>query len=458
MISSELTALDGDESHATNCFYLTVIYVAAISNPNALNNSLYAPCVFQIESTSPPIRVTSQQKSGNAVLIASSSAAGVAFLIFVACAVVFYLKRKRLSPGIEKKPADRTQLRPNTGSIWFDFKDLEKATGNFSESNLIGKGGFGIVYKGVLGDGSEIAVKKVLESDLHDDEFKNEVEIISKLRHRNLVPLRGYCKTNEVIEEGCQRFLVYDYMPNGSLDDHVFMADGLKRNPLTWPQRKSIILDIAKGLSYLHYGIKPAIFHRDIKANNILLDSDMKAKLADFGLVRQSREGQSYQMTRVAGTHGYLAPEYAIYGQLTERTDVYSFGVVVLEIMSGRRALSVSSQNERVSITDWVWALYKAGRIEEVFDENILIDSEGKRNPRGIMERFVMVGILCAHTTCILRPSITEALKMLEGDIDVPDIPDRPLHGPGMSIMDEYSFGNSLADSSFGLSSRDMLS
>ncbi|KAL0348254.1 UNVERIFIED_CONTAM: putative receptor-like protein kinase [Sesamum angustifolium] len=142
-------------------------------------------------------------------------------------------------------------------------------------------------------------------------EFCNEVEIISNLKHRNLVPLRGCCVT----ENGCpgesERYLVYDYMPNGNLDDHLLPVGESGNSPLTWPQRKNIIMDVAKGLAYLHYGVKPAIYHRDIKATNILLDSDMRARVADFGLAKQSQEGQSHLTTRVAGTHGYLAPEYA---------------------------------------------------------------------------------------------------------------------------------------------------
>ncbi|KAG0497320.1 hypothetical protein HPP92_002011 [Vanilla planifolia] len=224
-----------------------------------------------------------------------------------------------------------------------------------------------------------------------------------------------------------QRFLVYDLMPNGSLDDHIFSKSNKTKPPLvlTWPQRQTVIIDVAKALAYLHYGIKPAIYHRDIKATNILLDGELRARVADFGLAKQSREGQSHLTTRVAGTHGYLAPEYALYGQLTEKSDVYSFGVLVLEIMSGRRALDMSSPSDLVLITDWAWTLVKSGRVEEVIDR-ALVDGEGT-GPKGMMERFVLVGILCAHVMVALRPTIEEALRMLEGDLEVPSVPDRPL-------------------------------
>lgn len=157
----------------------------------------------------------------------------------------------------------------------------------------------------------------------------------------------------------------------------------------------------------------------------------MRARVADFGLAKQSSEGQSHLTTRVAGTHGYLAPEYALYGQLTEKSDVYSFGVVVLEIMCGRKALDLSStgSSRNLLLTDWAWSLVKEGRMQEVFDakllENEKVEGEGDNNPRWIMERFVMVGILCAHVMVALRPTILDALKMLEGDVEIPAIPDR---------------------------------
>jgi serine/threonine protein kinase len=347
--------------------------------------------------------------------------------------------------------------RPKAGAIWYKLQDLEKATDNFSMENLIGRGRHGVVYKGVLPDGTMVAVKRVIESEIQgSSEFYNEVEIISTLKHRNLVPLRGCCVTGRD-EDGGRKYLVYDYMPNGSLNDHLFFRQTNESQDaivqlrqgdknfgdrgacaLTWPQRKNIILDVAKALAYLHYGVNPAIYHRDIKPTNILLDTDMRARVADFGLVRQNTEGNSHLTTRVAGTHGYLAPEYALYGQLTEKSDVYSFGVVVLETMSGRKALDVASLGSPRSflITDWAWALVKAGRVEEVFDGSLIGEGElvSRRTPREVMERYVLVGILCAHVMVALRPTILDALKMLEGDIEVPVIPDRPIYGDGLML------------------------
>jgi serine/threonine protein kinase len=213
---------------------------------------------------------------------------------------------------------------------------------------------------------------------------------------------------------------------------------------MPWARRRSVIMDVARGLEYMHYGVKPGIYHRDIKATNILLDEDMRARLADFGLARRSREGQSHLTTRVAGTHGYLSPEYALYGQLTEKSDVYSFGVLVLEVMSGRRALDLDDPSGVVLVTDWAWALVRAGRAREVLAEALLRGREGMSVAD--MERFVLVGILCAHVTVACRPTMPEALRMLEGDIDVPDLPDRP-QPYGQRIPFDEADGNFSASS-----------
>ncbi|THU67710.1 hypothetical protein C4D60_Mb05t27590 [Musa balbisiana] len=440
VVSSKLSAVNGNTSDNTTCFKLTILYAGGVVNRYGPKDPR-AGCIFGFAQPSPSSSDHDSSSSHSAAVYASVFAAIALVLASGSLGLFLWLarrKRKKMSDSAAWERSSRLYPRPNTGSICFDIKELDKATASFSQRNLIGRGGFGVVYKGTLSDGSLVAVKKVLEGlDDSDEEFRNEVEIISHLRHRNLVPLRGCCITEEDSEEGKQRYLVYDYMPNGSLNDHIFGSSmgangdsGRRRAPLTWPQRKTIILDVAKGLVYLHCGVKPAIYHRDIKSTNILLDGEMRARVADFGLARQSREGQSHLTTRVAGTHGYLAPEYALYGQLTEKSDVYSFGVLVLELMSGRRALDTSVASNLVLVTDWAWTLIKAGRAGEVLDAALTRDDGdggGNSNPKGIMERFVLVGVLCAHVMVALRPTIMEALKMLEGDIELPVIPDRPL-------------------------------
>ncbi|XP_027931509.1 probable receptor-like protein kinase At1g11050 [Vigna unguiculata] len=440
-VKQELISKDGNTSHSIDCFYFAILYAAGIVNEFGPESNGAVTCIFSMS-------VYSQGGSGgkrHQALVFGLTGAGVALLVmsFLLGLYVWY-DRKQRTKKLEtfqfdfdpEEQGSRRRLRPNTGSIWFKIGELEKATDNFSSKNFIGRGGFGLVYKGTLPDGTVVAVKRILESDFQGDvEFCNEVEIISNLKHRNLVPLRGCCvaeESEDYDERGSQRYLVYDYMPNGNLEDHLFVSQDSQKakGSLTWPERKSIILDVAKGLAYLHYGVKPAIFHRDIKATNILLDADMRARVADFGLAKQSREGQSHLTTRVAGTHGYLAPEYALYGQLTEKSDVYSFGVVVLEIMCGRKALDLSSSGSPRAflITDWAWSLVKAGKLEEALDGSLVKDENfPSSNPKSIMERFLLVGILCSHVMVALRPTISDALKMLEGDIEVPQIPDRPM-------------------------------
>ncbi|XP_002441118.1 probable receptor-like protein kinase At1g11050 [Sorghum bicolor] len=433
--TAHLTTAAANDSKSESCFYLSVLYAAGISNSAGPTYPPTAACALGLGLLSPP---PTSSKSSNVAVYATTIP--IAFVLLASLFGFFLWRRKRTRANSKKKNHKiceegsgerRSHLRPNTGSILFDIVELAKATGGFSERNLVGRGGFGAVYRGVLADGSVVAVKKMLDPDMEggDEEFTNEVEIISHLRHRNLVPLRGCCIADEDVEEGKQRFLVYDFMPNGALEDFIFHdrereAAATKRPPLTWAQRRSIIMDVARGLEYLHYGVKPAIYHRDIKATNILLDGEMRARVADFGLARRSREGQSHLTTRVAGTHGYLAPEYALYGQLTEKSDVYSFGVLLLEIMSGRRVLDMSAPAGPVLITDWAWTLVKAGHARAVLDE-ALSTAESPRS--GVMERFVLVGILCAHVMVALRPTIGDAVRMLEGDMDVPELPDRPL-------------------------------
>ncbi|KAJ9687447.1 hypothetical protein PVL29_016080 [Vitis rotundifolia] len=477
-VQSKLIEIDGNKSHSTDCFYFTVLYAAGIVNEAGPESTGAMSCVLAVPLDSD---VGSGSKSHSA-LVFGFTGAGVAVLV-MSCLLGLYFwwerkrgkKSKRSGSGffgvdLEDLGGSRPRVRPNTGSIWFKIPDLERATDNFSQKNFIGRGGFGLVYKGTLADGSNVAVKKIIESDIQvDADFCNEIEIISNLKHRNLVPLRGCCVVDGgegYDDRASPRYLVYDYMPNGNLDDHLFLkwengnGNGMGKKPLTWPQRKSIILDVAKGLAYLHYGVKPAIYHRDIKATNILLDADMRARVADFGLAKQSREGQSHLTTRVAGTHGYLAPEYALYGQLTEKSDVYSFGVVVLEIMCGRKALDLSSGSPRAFlITDWAWSMVKAGKVEEALDASLVKDEDSSNsNPKAIMERFLLVGILCAHVMVALRPTISDALKMLEGDVEVPAIPDRPVPlGHPSFFTDGNTFSISPALSGPKLHTGDML-
>ncbi|KAK7369241.1 hypothetical protein VNO80_11277 [Phaseolus coccineus] len=434
-VQQKLSAIDGNESHSQDCFYFTALYMAGVANEYGPESRGALSCVLIL-------MVNSQvdSRDGHRALMLGLFVASLAVLVIVLLGLglyFWYTKRRSVENLLAyaelQEQRFRLRLRPNTVLTWFEIESLVRATNNFSPRNLIGRGGFGMVYKGILPDGTMVAVKRLQESDSQGDAlFYSEIEIVSNLKHRNLVPLRGCCVVDENHNlEYRGRYLVHEYMPNGSLQDHLFptkLDNQYTKKSLTWTQRKGIILDVANALVYLHFGVKPAVYHRDIKATNILLDADMRARVGDFGLVKLSSKSTSHLNTMVVGTRGYVAPEYALYGQLTEKSDVYSFGVVVLEIMCGRKALELSSSGTPVFlITDWVWSLMKSGNIGEALDASMLGDGNCARN---IMERFLLVGILSSHVMVASRPTTLNALKMLEGDIEVPPIPDRPLmHG-----------------------------
>ncbi|XP_073123537.1 probable receptor-like protein kinase At1g11050 [Henckelia pumila] len=447
-VLARLMSVDGNHSHSKGCFYYTILYAAGKVNKFGPKSNGALSCIFGL-----PLNLKKDAKKwalvfgsigGSFIVIATI------FLISFILSGTYWRKREKISEisSVLDQDLEENALlnwRPKADPFWFGSEVLEKATDYFSSKNFIGQGRFGVVYKGKLPNGTMIAVKKIVDSDFQGDfEFYREVEIISVLKHRNLVPLQG-CSVSSgdaYSERDSQKYLVYEYMPNGNLHDHLFPLRKGKfrygKKPMTWPQRKSIIVDVANAIAYLHHGVKPPIYHRDIKPTNILLDSCMRARVADFGLAKQGQESGSHLTTRIVGTHGYLAPEYAMYGQLTEKSDVYSFGMVILEIMCGRKALDLSEST--FLITDWAWPSVKDGKIEHVLDASLLEEegSGGKRYPKVIMERFVKIGILCAHLMVALRPTILDALKMLEGDIEVPVIPDRPFYANNNMFNSTY--------------------
>ncbi|KAH8514353.1 hypothetical protein H0E87_007259 [Populus deltoides] len=229
----------------------------------------------------------------------------------------------------------------------FTSEELAMATDNFSNANLLGQGGFGYVHKGILANGTVVAIKQLKSgSGQGEREFQAEIEIISRVHHRHLVSLVGYCIT------GSQRMLVYEFVPNYTLEFHLH---GNGNPTMSWSTRMRIAVGSAKGLTYLHEDCQPKIIHRDIKAANILIDQSFEAKVADFGLARYSLDTETHVSTRVMGTFGYMAPEYASTGKLTEKSDVYSFGVVLLELISGRRPVDRTQSCIDDSIVDWMY-------------------------------------------------------------------------------------------------------
>ncbi|KAI8009067.1 G-type lectin S-receptor-like serine/threonine-protein kinase [Camellia lanceoleosa] len=291
----------------------------------------------------------------------------------------------------------------------FDFATISKATDDFSISNKIGEGGFGPVYKGTLEEGQQIAVKRLSKSSRQGlDEFKNEVLCIAKLQHRNLVKLQGCC-----IEEE-ERMLIYEYLPNKSLDSFIF---GEKQSMLLdWPKRFNIINGIARGLLYLHQDSRLRIIHRDLKAGNILLDNEMNPKISDFGMARSfgGNETQA-NTTRVVGTYGYMSPEYAIDGLFSIKSDVFSFGVLVLEIISGKKNRGFHHPDHNLNLLGHAWNLHKEGKSLELIDTSI---ADACNHPEVI--RSIHIGLLCVQQSPEDRPSMSSVVLMFCTDMVLP--------------------------------------
>ncbi|XP_060200900.1 cysteine-rich receptor-like protein kinase 2 [Lycium barbarum] len=290
-------------------------------------------------------------------------------------------------------------------SLNFKYSTLDKATGSFDEANKLGQGGFGVVYKGVLADGREIAVKRLFFNNKHRAaDFYNEVNIISSIEHKNLLRLLG-CSCS-----GPESLLVYEFLPNQSLDRFIF--DPTKDKALNWEKRFEIIIGTTEGLVYLHENTKTRIIHRDIKASNIMLDSRLRAKIADFGLARSFEEDKSHISTAIAGTLGYMAPEYLAHGQLTEKADVYSFGVLLLEIVSGRQNNRRKNAEYTKSLVSIAWEYFQRGIVEELFDPNLMLHNYHTINVKNEVARVLHVGLLCTQEIPTLRPSMSRALQM----------------------------------------------
>ncbi|XP_042455697.1 inactive protein kinase SELMODRAFT_444075-like [Zingiber officinale] len=288
---------------------------------------------------------------------------------------------------------------------WFSYSELELATGGFSQANFLAEGGFGSVHRGVLPDGQAIAVKQhKLASSQGDQEFCSEVEVLSCAQHRNVVMLIGFCV------EDRRRLLVYEYICNGSLDTHLY---GRKQEPLEWSSRQKIALGAARGLRYLHEECRVGcIVHRDMRPNNILITHDFEPLVGDFGLARWQPDGYLGVETRVIGTFGYLAPEYAQTGQITEKADVYSFGVVLLELVTGRRAVDIDRPKGQQCLTEWARPLLEEHAMEEFIDPCLGNDYSDDE-----IHWMLHAASLCIRRDPHARPRMSQVLRILEGDL-----------------------------------------
>lgn len=340
------------------------------------------------------------------VIVVVTISSVVVLVVGVVIAVYIWKHREIQKKRRGSNDVNKLVKTLHDSSLNFKYSTIEKATGSFDDANKLGQGGFGTVYKGVLADGREIAVKRLFYNNRHRAaDFYNEVNIISSVEHKNLVRLLG-CSCS-----GPESLLVYEFLPNRSLDRFIF--DSNRGKALNWEKRDDIIIGTAEGLVYLHQNNKIRIIHRDIKASNILLDSRLRAKIADFGLARSFQEDKSHISTAIAGTLGYMAPEYLANGQLTEKADVYSFGVLLLEIVTGRQNNRSKSSEYSDSLVTIAWKHFQQGTVEEILDPNLLLQNYHNSNVKNEVLRVVHIGLLCTQEAPSLRPSMSKALQML---------------------------------------------
>ncbi|KAH9672885.1 protein kinase domain-containing protein [Citrus sinensis] len=335
----------------------------------------------------------------------------------------------------------------------YSYNSLRSATRDFHPSNMIGGGAFGVVYRGTLRDGAQIAIKCLsAESKQGTKEFLTEIDMIWNIRHPNLVQLIGCC-----VEDN-NRILVYEYLENNSLANALLGKYNLispnctiwknicescsksKYVSLDWPTRANICLGTASGLSFLHEEADPPIVHRDIKASNVLLDGNFHPKIGDFGLAKLFPDNVTHVSTRVAGTMGYLAPEYALLGQLTKKADVYSFGVLLLEIISGRSSSKAAFGDDMLILVEWTWKLREEGRLLEI------VDPELTQFPEKEVMRFIKVGLFCTQAGAHYRPTMKQVVEMLSKDVHLNE---KALTEPGVYRGNtSYSLGASSSETS----------
>ncbi|XP_072970049.1 probable L-type lectin-domain containing receptor kinase S.7 [Typha angustifolia] len=353
--------------------------------------------LISAKSSSTPAR-NSRKKLIIGFGVVGPAAVSVVFVVFVCMSIK---RRMKIRADKESFKADITK-----GPRQFRYQELFSATKGFHSSRIIGRGGFGVVYKAVYPEaGISYAVKRS-KSQESKSEFIAELSIIADLKHQNLVQLQGWCtEKNELL-------LVYEFMPNGSLDKVLYPCPDSRAWPvLDWTQRYNIVTGIASVLHYLHQGCEQKVIHRDIKSSNIMLDAEFNPKLGDFGLARSMEHNESPKSTLPAGTVGYLAPEYLHYGKATEKSDVFSYGIVVLEICTGRRSINTKGgeSSKNANLADWVWNLYSEDKLAEAVDPRL--NGEFDRDQ---MMRLLLMGLSCVNPGAAERPDMRRIVQILE--------------------------------------------
>ncbi|PHT34736.1 L-type lectin-domain containing receptor kinase IV.1 [Capsicum baccatum] len=374
----------------------------------------------------PPLPGPKKKHTG---LILATSIIGFVFVLIAVLIGIYLIRRFKNADVIESWELE-------VGPHRYSYQELKQATRGFKDSELLGLGGFGKVYKGVLQNSNmEIAVKRIShESKQGLREFVSEISSIGRLRHRNLVQLVGWCRRRGDL------LLVYDFMPNGSLDNFLFEKT---RMVLTWEQRFKIIKGVASGLLYLHEGYEQVVVHRDVKASNVLLDGELNGRLGDFGLARLYEHGSNPSTTRVVGTLGYLAPELPRTGQATEKSDVFAFGALLLEVVCGRRPIESKAGPEELVLVDVVWNKWREGKVLDVIDKRL----KGDFNESEVL-MVLKLGLMCSNNEASSRPSMRQVMSYLEGEADLPaGAPMAPGDYNGAFGFDENECLHSLASS-----------
>ncbi|XWS76661.1 hypothetical protein CRYUN_Cryun01aG0196500 [Craigia yunnanensis] len=382
--------------------------------PVVVSEPVAAPAHQSSNSTS--LSPSNKGKHSNLILIFGISAGILVFAIIsvlIICSCTFCEGKTKAFPKEPVKPrtadaAARAGALPHPSSTRFlQYEELKEATNNFAPASILGEGGFGRVFKGVLSDGTAVAIKRLTTGGPQGDkEFLVEVEMLSRLHHRNLVKLVGYYSTRD----SSQNLLCYELVPNGSLEAWLHGHLGVNC-PLDWDTRMKIALDAARGLTYLHEDSQPCVIHRDFKASNILLENNFHAKVADFGLAKQAPEGgTSHLSTRVMGTFGYVAPEYAMTGHLLVKSDVYSYGVVLLELLTGRTPVDMSQPSGQENLVTWARPILRdKDRLEELADPRF-----GGKYPKEDFVRVCTIAAACVAPEVSQRPTMGEVVQSLK--------------------------------------------
>ncbi|KAL4581031.1 hypothetical protein LXL04_017237 [Taraxacum kok-saghyz] len=377
------------------------------------SSTLHIDLINNISAVTP--RDSVKGKKGIGYIVGLIAGGSLIFALLVIVTIVCWKKWTNKGDEMEEPGSGvemNTEFEMSTGARRFSYRVLARSTGGFAGKEKLGEGGFGEVYKGFLEDSKiYVAVKRVSKNSKQGiKEYASEVKIISRLRHKNLVQLTGWCH-----EKG-ELLLVYEFMENGSLDLHLFTQNNL----LAWGTRYKIAHGLASALLYLHEEWEQCVLHRDIKSSNVMLDSNFNAKLGDFGLAKLVDHEKGSQTTLLAGTLGYLAPECVVTGKATRESDVFSFGVVALEIACGRKPIVYMAQENQIRLVEWVWGLYGTGTILEATDPRLGSDYE-----REEITRLMIIGLWCVHPNPDLRPSMRQVIQVLNSEASLPTLPSK---------------------------------